>query len=157
MSQQTDNELITKTFISLIEETFEKVGGIYLDGGTSLMETLAKVSAAEASRPITEKGTSIASQVDHIRFYLSVLNDYIDGKWHDKVDWQESWKRKSVTDNEWNELRAQLKDDYVILLKHINSIGDWNDEKRLGGAMAIIVHTAYHLGAIRQIMGVVGN
>jgi len=29
---------------------------------------------------------------------------------------------------------------------------DWNDDDRVGGAMAIIVHTAYHLGEIRQAL-----
>jgi|WetSurMetagenome_2_1015567.scaffolds.fasta_scaffold24346_4 hypothetical protein len=155
MSQPIDSEKIISLFHTLLEETFEKVNGVYLDRGTSLLETLASLSAAEASKPIADSGTSIASQVDHIRFYLKMLNDYIDGVWPEKVDWQGSWSRKSVTDSEWNELRAELLIDYQNLLDHLNSITDWNDDRRLGGAMGIIVHTAYHLGAIRQIIRVV--
>jgi hypothetical protein len=84
-----------------------------------------------------------------------MLNDYIDGNWPDKVDWQGSWKRKSVNDAEWALLRQQLHDDYRNLIAHLNSITDWDNDNRLGGALGIIVHTAYHLGAIRQIIRVV--
>ena len=69
MPLQIDNELFTKQVYALLQETFEKVEGIYLDRGTSLFETLASVTAVEASRPITETGTSICAQVDHVRFY----------------------------------------------------------------------------------------
>jgi len=154
MSTQIESKLFTKEIFALLEEIFAKVHGIILDGGTSLTETLEKISANEASRPTTETGTSITSQVDHVRFYLQVLNDYIDGKRQEKIDWQGSWKRKSVSESEWNSLRQQVKDDYKILMERLNSITDWNDERRLGGALGILAHTAYHLGAIRQIMGV---
>jgi hypothetical protein len=155
MTQQIESEKVTKLFLTLLEETFEKVNGVFLDSGTSLMETLANISAADASKPITETGSSIVSQVDHIRFYLEMLNEYIDGNWPDKVDWQGSWKRKTVNDAEWDALRKQLDDDYRSLITHLNSITDWDDDRRLGGALGIIVHTAYHLGAIRQIIRVV--
>jgi hypothetical protein len=155
MPQQIDVELFTKTIRALLEETFEKVDGIYLDGGTSLLETLATLSATEASRPITEAGTSAAGQVYHARFYLRVLNDYMDGQWHEKVNWIQSWQCKSVSESEWDQLRHQLKDDYQKLNAKFQGIADWNDDRRLGGALAIIVHTAYHLGAIRQILRVI--
>jgi len=90
MTSQIDNGLFKKIILGILEETFERVEGIYLDQGTSLMETLAAISAVEASRPITESGTSIAGQVEHLRFYMRVLDDYMDGKLHEKIDWAES-------------------------------------------------------------------
>ena len=152
MSSQINEDLFTKQVYALLQETFEKVQGIYLDGKTSLLETLASLTAAEASRPITEAGTSICGQVDHIRFYLRVLNDYMDGQWHDKVEWKQSWLCKTVSESEWAEMQVQLRGDYQHLLDHLRSFTDWNDDRKLGGSLAIIVHTAYHLGAIRQIM-----
>jgi hypothetical protein len=154
MSQKIDSEKVIDLFRSLLKETFEKVGGIYLDGGTSLLETLEKLSAAEASKLIIEPGTSIASQVDHLRFYFKASNDYINGISTGRAAWQDSWKRKIVTDEEWDRLRRDLADDYHKLLAQLDSISDWNDERYLGSMMGIIVHTAYHLGAIRQIMRV---
>lgn len=153
MLQQVETNQLTKVFRELLEETFVNVHGIFLDGRTSLLETLENITADEASKRIAETGTSIASQVDHIRFYLKVSNDYIDGKKY-KSDWQGSWKRKTVTKEEWDELRKQVREDYDNLIARLKSYADWNNEDRLGGQLGIIVHTAYHLGAIRQILKV---
>ena len=61
----------------LFEETFEQVHGIYLDGGTSLFETLATISAEEASLPVSATCATLAAQVEHVRFYLDVLETYL--------------------------------------------------------------------------------
>ena len=153
MLQQVETNQLTKVFQEFLEEEFEKVSGIFLDARTSLLETLENISAEEASKRITETGTSIASQVDHLRFYLKVSNDYMDGKKY-KADWQGSWKRKTVTEEEWDLLRQQVREDYDNLIARLKGYADWSDDDRLGGQLGIIVHTAYHLGAIRQILRV---
>ncbi|MDQ3524712.1 MAG: hypothetical protein M3451_06625, partial [Chloroflexota bacterium] len=45
------------------EETFTDVTGIFLDRGTSMFETLATISAEEASRPVGGGCANIAAQV----------------------------------------------------------------------------------------------
>ncbi len=157
MRQDVSAELILKQILAFLQETFEKGNGIYLDGGTSLIETLDALSFAAASRPGTDGGTSIAGHVDHIRFYLRVMNDYMDGKHSEKLDWKQSWLRHTVSDAEWKELRMQVRDDYQQLLTHLRSFDDWNDERRLSGALGAITHTAFHIGAIRQIQKVVSG
>jgi hypothetical protein len=135
-----------------LDETFEQVHGIYLDGGTSLFETLETVSAEEASRPVSAKCASIAGQVEHVRFYLDVLEKHMRGEDPGKVDWQGSWYLKSVTDEEWEALKGRLRDRYGSVLTLIKSFESWDGENDIGGALAIVVHTAYHLGEIRQAM-----
>ena len=54
-------------------ETFENVHGI-LDKGTSLFETLAQISADQASQPMGNCAT-IAAHVAHTRYYMDVLED----------------------------------------------------------------------------------
>ena len=157
MRQDVSAELLSKQIFAFLQETFEKVNGTYLDGGTSLTETLDTIPYAAASRPGTDGGTSIAGHVDHIRFYLRVMNDYMDGKLYEKLDWKQSWLRHTVSDAEWNELRQQVRDDYQQLLAHLRSFDDWNDERRLAGALGAIAHTAFHIGAIRQIQRVVSE
>jgi hypothetical protein len=49
-------------------------------------------------------------------------------------------------------LKEQLKQTYQRLSTMIHAIDDWDDDDRVGGAIAIIVHTAYHLGEIRQAL-----
>ena len=155
MALDIDGKLLKSNIEALLDETIRDVKGIYLDGGTSLTETLSAVSAEEASRSILEGGTTIAGHVDHLRFYLRVLKDYMDGKPTDKIDWSQSWLRKSVTESEWEDLKSNLSEDFQRLQAGIAEIDDWNDEKRLGGALAIIAHTSYHLGAIRQMLKVI--
>ncbi len=150
MSNQISSELLGAQIMGLLQETFEKVNGIYLDGGTSFFETLAPLSAAEASRSLTSTGTTIAGHVEHTRFYIRILEAYMDKNPPKETDWSQSWLVKTVNDHEWNSLRDQLKEDYDRLSEKFKKT-DWNDESRLGGALAIIVHTAYHLGGVRQI------
>jgi hypothetical protein len=67
-----------------------------------------------------------------------------------KVDWGQSWLVQSVTAAEWDSLRGDLRAAYATLDEHLRAVESWGDEE-VGDAMAILVHTAYHLGAIRQL------
>lgn len=49
------SEHFVKALYSVLGETFERVEGHYLDPGNSLFETLAGISAAEASIPVGSK------------------------------------------------------------------------------------------------------
>lgn len=59
-----------------------------------------------------------------------------------------------VTPTEWDELRGQLKQTYDRVMVWLRGLDDWNGDTEVGGAMAMVVHTAYHLGAIRQALRV---
>src|ERR1044072_8234392 len=109
MTRQIAIERFTKELFALLDETFERVHGIYLDKGTSLFETLATISAEEASRPVSASCASLAAQVNHVRFYLDVLEKYMLNEAVGQVDWQASWQPQSVTPEEWDSLKARLK------------------------------------------------
>jgi hypothetical protein len=49
-------------------------------------------------------------------------------------------------------MRLQLKETYTRVLGMLRGMEDWDSENVIGGAMAIIIHTAYHLGEIRQAL-----
>ena len=75
-----------------------------------------------------------------------------------KQDWGEIWSRVSgVTTAEWDALRARLKATYDRLSKMLRSIENWEHNDAIGDSMAIVVHTAYHLGEIRQALCTVGQ
>ena len=148
-------EDFTNNLFTFLVETFEgppKPSSAYLDQKTGLFDTLSIVSAEAASKPITEAGTSIAAQVEHIRFYLDVLGQFMDGR-TERVDWQDSWQVKGVTPEAWETLKEDLKATYERISLKLKGIETWADDE-VGNSMAIVVHTAYHLGAIRQIMRV---
>jgi hypothetical protein len=152
MTQQIPLKLFTDELFPLLEETFESVHGMYLDKGTSLFETLDTITAEEASRPVSERCASIAGQVEHVRFYLQVLQDYMRQKEVGKVDWEASWYLKTVTSAEWDALKQRLRSTYQNLTALVKGFETWQGENELGGALAIVVHTAYHLGEIRQAL-----
>ena len=156
MSTKIDQEHITQDLFDVLDEAFVTHHGIFLDEGTSLFETLDTITAAEASIPVGGKCATLAAQVAHVNFYLEVLEDYILEKDRGKVDWGDIWRRvKEVSPEEWQAYKAQLKETYQRFISMLKSIEDWNDERPIGGALAIAVHTAYHLGEIRQAMCVV--
>jgi len=155
MAQQIAIERFTSEIFPLLEETFERVNGIYLDKGTSLFETLDTITAEQASQPVSAHCASIAGQVEHVRFYLQVLQDYMQGKAVGKIDWQASWYLKTVAPEEWAALKQRLRMSYESVTALIKSFTTWEGENELGGALAIVVHTAYHLGEIRQALCVI--
>jgi len=141
----------TVELLSLLTETFESVQGIYLDRGTSLTETLAGITAQEASIPVGNKCATIAAQVTHVCFYLDVLYRYIKTGENEQVDWGEIWRTvRQVTPEEWSALQERLRKTYERTKEMVQSYDRWDTENSLGGAMAIVAHTAYHLGEIRQ-------
>ena len=150
MPQEIAVQRFTREYFEILDETFEHVHGIYLDKNTSLFETLETISAEEASRPVSATCASIAGQVEHVRFYLDVLERYMRGEKVGKIDWQDSWQLKTVTPEEWEALKGRLRDAYGSVLAVMKGFDTWDGENDLGGAFAVLVHTAYHLGEIRQ-------
>ena len=156
MSGKIDQNYVTQDLFDVLDEAFVTHHGIFLDEGTSLFETLETITAEEASIPVGGKCATLAAQVAHVNFYLEVIEDYILNKDRGKVDWGDIWRRvNKVSAEEWKAYQDQLKETYQRVISMLQSIEDWNDERPIGGALAIAVHTAYHLGEIRQAMCVV--
>jgi hypothetical protein len=156
LSSQIDQELITQNLFDVLDEAFVTHHGVFLDRGTSLFETLETITAAEASIPVGGKCATLAAQVAHVNFYLEVVEDYILNKERDNVDWGEIWRRvNKVSTEEWTAYQDQLKETYQRVISMLKNLEDWNDDRPIGGALAIAIHTAYHLGEIRQAMCVV--
>lgn len=135
----------------LLRETFEGspegMPSAYLDRGVGMFVTLDGVSADTASAEF--HGTTIAAQTEHAKFYLDRLCEYIDGR-TEPVNWDDSWLIETVNEGEWAALRSSVRNSYTSTLRCLAESRDWNP-MRLGMAMGLIAHSAYHLGAIRQI------
>jgi hypothetical protein len=150
-SIQSDH--FTKALFLLLDETFDNVQGFYLDKNTSLFETLADITADEASIPVGGKCATLAAQVKHVAFYLDVVEKSVRDPNYPKADWGEIWRTVSrVTPEEWRSIQDELRTNYNHILELIKSASDWPSESEIGSAIAIVVHTAYHLGEIRQAL-----
>ncbi len=139
-----------KDLLVLLHETFEgspEEGSAYLDRGIGFLNTLENISAEDASKGIT--ATSIAAQTEHAKFYLDRLVEFMEGR-TEKVNWDQSWLIETVSKEEWDILREGVKQSYENVLRCFAEVEHW-DQNNIGDSIAIIVHTAYHLGAIRQL------
>lgn len=140
-----------KDVLLVLRETFEGSpageGSVYLDHGIGVFPALESLSAAQVSKEFG--GTTIAAQTEHAKFYLDRICEFMTGR-TEKVNWEQSWLIETVNDEEWNALRDAVKKSYENVLKTFAEIETWNQDN-IGDSIAIIAHTAYHLGAIRQI------
>lgn len=155
----TESSLAThfsSALFEFLEETFEAHHGFYLDKGTSLFETLSTISATEASQPVSASCASITAQVNHVTYYLDVLRSDIAGREFGKVDWSLAWQIGPVSDDEWAGLVRKLRDGIAETRTALRG-ADWGNEDHVYGAIAILVHTAYHLGEIRQATCTISN
>jgi hypothetical protein len=137
------------SILEMLEETFAQPQGYYLDrakGG--LFSTLEAITAERASleRPPQR---SIAAHTQHVRVYLVALHGYLNGA-TEKTDWEASWQTHTVTALEWETLQETLKSDYAALIHDLAQLPE--GDSRLSDTVAILAHSAYHFGAIRQLL-----
>ena len=138
-------------FRFLLTETFESVQGAYLDKGTSLFETLAQISAADASRPMGSCA-SIAAHVAHTSYYLRALEDRMLHRDLSYIDWEQVWREVSVVDEaQWAAIIAELRQAYQRIMSQLDGADQWEGTHELSCLLGVIAHTAYHLGEIRQM------
>ncbi|MFN8492511.1 MAG: hypothetical protein U0350_33225 [Caldilineaceae bacterium] len=153
MPNQIQVEHFTQALYTMLDETFDQVHGYFLDKGTSMFETLATISAAEASIPVGGKCATLAAQVKHVAFYLDGLEKAVRTQQFEKQDWGKIWREThAVTPEEWEAIKADLRTSYDRIKLLIHDTTEWPSDWQIGGAIAMIVHTAYHLGEIRQAL-----
>lgn len=156
MASHAVSSQLRKESLLFLEETFETHHGIYIDKGTSLIDTLAGVTAAQASRRASDRTASVAAHVRHIVYYLQVLQKSLRGEEIGRLDWREIWESdRPVTPAEWGAVVEALKSEWAGVRRLHAEPATWEREDAHGEFMAIAIHTAYHLGAIRQAVAVI--
>jgi hypothetical protein len=150
MNDETVAAALTTLFTELVEGAPGKTAFVLNGGDAGLLRSLDALPAAAASRS-TSAGATIAAHVDHLLYGLTLMNRWRAGEnpWDD-ADWTRSWRRTSVTDDEWRTLRAALAREARRWLDGLRQPREMN-ETDLTGVIASVVHLAYHLGSIRQI------
>jgi hypothetical protein len=152
MSKMIKHEDFVNSMMALLDECFDQTHGIFLDKDTSLFRTLETITAGQASIPVGGRCASLAAQVAHVTYYLEVLLRYVVEHDTGQVDWGYIWRTvEKVTDEEWETLKSNLRDRYQSISSLFRDNPEW-DEDSIGGCMAIIAHSAYHLGEIRQAL-----
>ena len=148
-----DQAELKSTMLDVLDETFEHHHGVYLDPGTSLLETLRGIDHRQASIPVGGGCATLAAQVAHVTFYLEVIEREFSGEDISDADWDEIWRTVgAVTAQEWDDLRANLERTYRRIDATLRAADVWEVEPHVSAILPITVHTAYHLGEIRQAL-----
>jgi hypothetical protein len=155
-------QLISQSLRTLLSETMfhaEAHGGYLLNAGEpGFIDTMKSLSAARASKSPGPGRKPIVSHANHVLYGWDLLNRVLHGE--DKVfetaNWSTAWELESVTDAEWQALVAKLERTGNEVLELGPKFEHWN-EIMLTGMYGSAAHTAYHLGAIRQILRELGG
>lgn len=146
-----NNTDFTQALSLLFRETFEGMPApgqpVFLDRDAGIFATLGAIDAAQASTEMNS--TTIAAHSEHTRFYLELLDNYLNVDLR-IIDFKQSWRVKTVSEDEWDELRENMSRIYRKAGETFDKKDDWALDT-ITVAVGIVAHTAYHLGAIRQM------
>lgn len=145
------NELQT-LLNELIDGPAPEASWVLNPGDAGLLRSLDRLSAEQASRIAIEGGSSVAAHVDHLRYGLSLLNRWSQGDQNafTDADYSASWRRTSVSEEEWAARREALRAELSAYREAIAQPRELSNFERTG-VLASVVHLGYHLGAIRQM------
>src|SRR5262245_18381739 len=158
----TDDSIFQRALSNMLTEIFDGPPGqeafVLNLGDPGLLRQLDEIDAAAASkRPMPGK-TTIANHVDHLLFGLAILNRWAAGEanpWAG-ADWNGSWQRTAVTEEQWRTLREGLRREAEKWRKVVATRTSW-DDMAAAASLSTVAHTAYHFGAIRQILAGLGR
>jgi hypothetical protein len=125
-------------------------------GDPGLLRQLETIDAKTASMQPTPSQQTIAAHIDHLQLGIAVLNRWAAGEpnpWAG-VDWNASWRRTSIADDEWRTLRDGLRAEVDTWWNTVATRTSW-DDMSAAAALSTAAHTAYHLGALRQTLAAV--
>ena len=85
-------------------------------------------------------------------FYIESFERYALYNDNSPRDWGEIWRTvEKVTPDEWEDLKRKLREAYERMDKLFRTNELWHEDT-MGGSLSIVIHTAYHLGEIRQAL-----
>jgi hypothetical protein len=158
----TTDSVFQRAVSNMLTEIFDGPPGqeayVLNPGDPGLLRQLEGIDASAASQRLMRGKATIAAHVDHVHFGLSVLNRWAAGEanpWAG-AGWNASWQHTTVTEEQWRTLRDGLRQEAEQWRKVVAARTKW-DDMAAAAALSTAAHTAYHFGAIRQILAVAGR
>src|SRR6516164_10644999 len=103
---------LARLFSELVDGVTGPTGFALNTGDVGLLKSLDKLSAADASRS-TNGGATIAAHAQHLRYGLSLMNQWATEGGNPFADakWDEAWKTTGVDTSEWQAIRDGLREE----------------------------------------------
>ncbi len=115
-----------------------------------LLFAVRNATAADAAKSFGPDRPSVAWHVDHVRVCLAYTHHNLAGE-ADHSDWPDPERVRAPSESEWDSIKSNLEREYHALREFIRDKPFWR-EPGLSAAINNIAHTAYHAGAVRQIL-----
>ncbi|HWR12919.1 MAG TPA: hypothetical protein VN445_13935 [Rectinemataceae bacterium] len=162
MDDIVNSELLSRGLQTLLNEAFAGPSGKGSwftddDPASGILGTLDRLSASEASAPLTPGDAACAaSHASHLCYSLSLANRAMKGEnpYRD-ADWKGSWAVAAVSEAAWSELKAGLRTEFEALKTAVSDPAVLSSDMRVFGMIGNIAHAAWHLGALRQGLGLI--
>ena len=95
---------------------------------------------------------SIGAHTTHVVYMLSWANACHGGT-PPEGSWEGTWAKNEFSEAEWTELVSEVEQRYRAFLQWFSENKDWTHEHGVISPVSLLPQVAYHLGAIRQLMG----
>lgn len=128
----------------------------FVQGHDAILPLLDEVDAMTASHSPGFGLPTLAAHAYHLRYILHWLNVPV-GDLNPEGSWESTWEKEVVTDEEWDALRAEIRDRYGRAVEWVAGNDDWSIENGPLMFLAPLPHVAYHLGAMRVLLKLVGS
>ncbi|RYG22530.1 hypothetical protein EON82_16795 [bacterium] len=150
-----------KAMATLLREAFYgrpegKDSTWFVEGREAILPTLDEVDAMTASHSPASGVFTLAAHAYHLRYILHWCNTS-EGDPRPEGDWESTWAKQVVTDEEWNDLRAEIKERFERAVGWLERDGQLEDEDADLMLLSVLPHVAYHLGAMRVILTLLKN
>jgi hypothetical protein len=154
----TANEsLAFRALSTLLRETLLRADDQYAyvinPGERGFVETLKLLSAETASTPPGPGRRSIVAHASHVLYGIELANRALGGEEgvFEGADWNRAWQVESVSEDQWRDLVSRLEAQSKLFIGQAARPREWSEDL-LTGAFEVAAHTAYHLGAVRQML-----
>ena len=148
------SEALRNSVKSMIKEVFEgppvPVKGtwfITVEANAGIFGVIERISSDEASMSVN--GTTLAAHTDHVHYHMWGTNEILKNGKQPEMEWGKSWDIHLVDEQQWNQIQKDLRNEYLRLLELIDAM-EWNEQSAT--VTAFLGHSAYHLGAFRQML-----
>ena len=146
---------------TLFREAFEgrpegKDGTWFVQDREAILPTLDEVDAMRASHGVGHGLPTLAAHAYHLRYILQWCNT-AEGDPRPEGDWESTWAKETVTSEEWDALRAEIRERYGRVAAWLEGGGRLEGEDADLMGLAPLPHVAYHLGAMRVLSRSLGR
>ncbi len=158
MRSGTESSPLARALTVLLDEAFlgpprgAEHGNFTTGPGTGLLDTLRELSPQAASSHVVPGRPAIAAHAAHVLVSLGMERTLAQGDTA-QPDWDIAWRREVADAPAREALVREAEAEYRTARTFLEGV-DPEDPEGVARAVALVVHTAYHLGAMRQLRAI---